>query len=674
MGDLGDLGDFFKSGSLSNLDWLDIDEEKYRAGEYPSQGPLPHQNLNLVPDLEAIWSHEDRPSTSYFVPNKDLVRPYPDANQVNTMGDLSETHGRLRSQGDDVARVTRYAMMQSVRPEDIRRQLRAHFDQETLRAHGSTIASVLGERGLLGPIYIAASDFPGCQNAPKSATTFARRYAPQARYLVAKLDCSQCLMAKDVGSGLTCSVFHKQIIPEMQYTDDLAERVERDQAALGKAIEASSKALPARDRVRLAVLSKPPSAPKPVYAGVGINQLPGKTTIPAETAKESLISASALVRKQGSLLARPIVSFLRHEMLKGRTATELSAALQMSFSAEDLAKTSSEWKPLLEEVGLYGVVYSTQNSFEDCRDGADFLAKNASSVRAIVAGKKCESCIYNKVGRCLMYGRSLVGSVSEVFTWPVVEAVLLEHKNAGRLPPWEKVATLEASDPRHALKSIHGRVHQSSGLPQQISGVGGRMDVFHQWVGASSPHVAGGQVKKEILRTARRHLNEGLYGLDLLRLMRSKFEIRDLKAAQGELKLVLAEQGLQGIYFVDPTVYEDYGRGCDEASRLFRARQVPYAKVGSKCGSCVHNNNQHCAKLAKPLVVDPPYVDKVEQQKAILASGPSTEISASSLMAPNGLSMMAEYQLQHNAFDIEIGSPVTSPPVELVIGRTRVKV
>lgn len=668
MGDLGDLSDFFKEGRLSNLDWLDIDEEKYRAGEYPAQGALPRQNLDTTPDLEALWSHEDRPSTAYFVPNKELVRPYPGAGPVHTVGDLSEMHGRLRSQGDDIARVTRYAMMQSTKPEDIRRQLVARFDRVTLEANKTVIASVLTERGLLGKLYIAAADFPECRRVSKASTAFVRRHALDAKFVLAKPECSDCTHAKHVGNGTLCSVFYKQIVPEVPYTEQLAEEVERTQQVFGKNL-ASSHGLPAKDRIRLAFLAKKPSKPTPVYAGVGENQLPKASTLSSAQVQEKLIAASSLVRKQGSLLAKPILKFIRQGLLEGRRSSDLATTLKASFSSEELDKTASEWSPLLQEAGLYGSIYSTQDSFDDCAEGADFLAKHASGVRAIVAGSKCQSCIYNKIGRCLLYGRPLVKAAEDLYTWPTVEAVLLEHKNAGRISPWEKTAS---ADPRQALKDIHTLIHRKSGLPQ-TSGLGERMDVFHQWVGSAPVHVAGGQVKKNILRTARRHLNEGLYGQDLLHSMKSKFEVRDLTAARNELKTVLAEQGLQGIYYVDPSVYDDYGRGCEEASRLFRAKQVPYVKLGTKCGSCVHNLDQRCGKLAKKLVVEPPYLDKTAQQQAILSSGPASEVSLSSLMAPSGLSMITEFQLQ-NPMEVEFKTAVSQPPVEVVIGRTRIKV
>ena len=46
-------------------------------------------------------------------------------------------------------------------------------------------------------------------------------------------------------------------------------------------------------------------------------------------------------------------------------------------------------------------------------------------------------------------------------------------------------------------------------------------------------------------------------GADLLRVLRSRFEVRDLKAASDAIKKASAEQGLMGVYYVDPAVYSD---------------------------------------------------------------------------------------------------------------------
>lgn len=655
---LGDIGKFLKEGGVANLDWLDVDEEKYRK-----EAPLPKQNLDIGPDLQALWAHEDKSSTFYLEPNTGGPR---------TMGDLSEAHGKLRAKAEDILKTARFALMMNPSTSHLKQELLRRFTMDDLRANRSVLASAIQERGLLGKAYIDSNDFPNCHNSPKVATAFVRKHAGDAKYVIAKPSCGSCIHAKTVGSKTNCAVFHKELVPEISYTEQYANEVERREASRGKQIQASSGS--PKDRVRLAILTEAPKSPDAVYSGIGENQLARPTVSSPGAVQEQLIAASSLLRKKVvakeiSVKAGPIVAFLRREMLKGRTASDLAKNLKVAFPIQVLTETRSEWEPIFKESGLFGNVYSTQEAFDECREGADFLAKHNPGVRAIVQGSKCDSCVYHKVGRCLLYGKPVIKEASDIITWETVDAVVQEHKLANRLQPWETKTASWGGTPGEALKALHNRV-LTAAAPKYAPG---RLDVFHAWSGGSVSHVAGDLVKRDIVKTARRYLNEGLYGNDLLRALKAKFEVRDLQAATEALRPIVAEHGLQGIFFVDPSVYEDYGHGCKEASTLFRSKQVPYVKLASKCGSCVHNTNQHCGQLNKPLVSEPPYVDKTAQQKAVLASGNSTQINEATLMAPSGLSMIQEFQLQNDGSFELAPEPPKVPVLAVELGTGKVK-
>jgi hypothetical protein len=665
MGDLGDLGAFMKEGGLADLDWLDVNEEDYRKLE-----TLPKQNLDVRPDLEALWAREDRPATNYLIPNKVPVPPFPGAGTPHTMGDMSQAHGHIHAQAEDIRKVARLVLMQTSDPRRLRDALTKRFGLQPLRENRQVLAEVLQERGLLGRLYIAASDFPGCHTGSKAPSQFARRFANEAKFVVAKPACQGCSHASKGPTGSTnCAVFHKEIQLQVPYSEGLATAVEESQKAKGKEVQGSSGT--PKERIRLAMLA-PDSSLSPavwVYAGQGIAKTAAVAPLAQTVATERLIQASDLLRKnrneqQVAFQAQPIVALLRREMAKGLAPSDLVKSLRLSFSQDSLRNTRSHWEPLFKEAGLFGVIYSTQDSFSECREGADFLAKHNPQVRAIVAGEKCGSCFFNK-GRCLMYGKPLVKAANDLYTPETVEAVLTEHRTAGRLPAWQsnaKAASTWGSNPREALKAIHKAATQpdlSSVTPSM------RMDIVKAFHGGGSSHITSGMTRRDIVKQASKLLNEGLYGKQLLAMLKARFEPRDLVAAKGDLRRVLAEQGLQGIYFVDPTVYDDYGKSCDEPARLHRSRLVSYVKIGEKCGSCVFQSKiGFCSKINKPLVHEPPYVDKVQQQQAILATGESTENSFASLVN-NGLSMMAEYQMQNGGMEVEVRDAAVSQPLEV---------
>lgn len=642
MSDLGNLTDFFKEGSgdgPNNLDWLEVDEQQYRELD-----TLPKQNLDTIPDLEAAWSHEGQSPGVYYVPNRDMagypIDPHSPA-APNTMGDLSMRHGPL----NEVLHTARLAMMQSTDPQKWQETMLSRFDKTTLSNHKTALAGVLAERGLLGKLYIDASDFPNCGGSrSKQAAQFVRRSAAEAKFVKAKTACGDCSHRTQVGNAHHCGVFHKQIVPEIPYSDDLAAKVESEQQARG--LQASEGTDP-KTRIRNAYLApKASAASKKAFSG----QSNDGAVIPASRLLQKTANVQAQQEAINASKAHPIVAMLRRELLKGRTAEEITKGLRLSFDLNDLKATQQYWLPLYKEAGLYGTVYTTQDSFDECRVGADFLSKHGSKVRAVVAGEKCSSCIYSKVGRCMMYGRKLVAKVEDLYTPETVAAVLDEHKMAGNISPY-LVNQKWGSTPKESLRNIH-KAASGSDISRVEST---RLDVQQAFHGASVTHKTNELARRAILKQASRFLNEGLYGDQLRIALQGQFDPRDLEATLADLKQVFAQEGLQGIYFVDPSAYEDYGKGCKEAQRLHRSRQsVKYAKVGSKCDTCVHQTKiGYCSVLNKSLVVEPPYVDKEAQRQAVLASGQAMEMDFNSLVN-NGLSMMQEFELTGGSGNIDL--------------------
>ncbi len=657
MGDLGDLTNFLKDGAVADLSWLDVDAKKYRE-----QAVVPKENFETRPDLEALWAHKDEPSAAYFVPNVVPVPPFKGGDDIRTMGDMSQAHGPLSGTDlleEDVRKLARVAMMQSPDMNRLRGVLLARFDLQAIQACRRVLAEVIKERGLLGKLYITASDFPDCQTGRKLPSQFVRRYANEAPYVLAKENCAGCSFAKaNPMGGQNCAVFHKEIVMEVPYSDALAQAVEESQQAKGKDVQATN--APPRERIRLAMLS-PDKFGRPAangsYQGEGTAYVRAPVTVAPAVAHQQLIQAGDLLKKKHAGLiqdrkADAVIDFLKREMLKGLDVTDVLKGLKYSFPLADLQATRSQWEPLFKEAGLYGHVYSTQDSFDDCHTGADFLAKHSSPVRAIVEGPKCGSCIYHKVSRCMLYGRPVVSSPEAIYTPETVAAVILENTTADRLSPLDGKVASSTGTPRDQLKAIH-RYIRRDGLP--IAAAAGRMDILRGFYG-NRPQTPTDPLMKPEIVAARRFLNEGLYGEKLRLALRLKFEPSALVAVQQELRPFLAEQGLQGIYYVDPSVYNDYGSGCEEAMRLHRARGIRYAKFGPKCAGCVLQTQPgFCSKLNKELVVEPPYVDKIAQQRAILASGSATETEPAELMMRSNI--MAEYEMQNGGMNIEVEQP-----------------
>lgn len=665
MGDLGDIG-FLMEGAVSNLEWLDVNEAEYRA-----QDRLPEQNLAIAPDLQALWDHKDKPASFYLEPNKD--RP-------QTMTEVAR--GDKFASVEDITKVARLALMQSNDLDQFRGVMTTRFDSRSLTAAREQLKQVFAERGLLGRVYVDANDFSNCAQSPKRVTAFVQRYASTAPFVVGKQACGGCIHRS---AGDACAVFHKQIVMDgVPYSDELASRFEQSQMSRGKLIQASS--LLPKERIRAAMLapdvaiSSGHQSAKPIVNPVQFMRQakePGKVYLPViasqkqqnETASLAYGNdATSLKKLAADKKAFEVVALLRREMLRGRGEGELIQSLKLSFTMDDIKATRPAWEPLFKQAGFYGTIFSTQESFDDCHVGADFLAKHNPTVKGIVAGGKCGGCVHNKLARCGMYGKPLVASADELMTTDTVQQVIREHRVAGRLDTQTEMSKW-GSTPQGALKAIYrtaskANAHIATPMREQVTRAHNAM---------SREYISSGLTKREVLKSASMYLNEGLYGTQLAQALKRRFDPRDLVASKEELKVLFAEQGLQGIYYVDPTIYDDYGNGCAKAASLHRSRLVPYVKVGSKCETCIHQTKVgYCSKLNKNLVVEPPYIDKSAQQREMLATGEATENRIETLMIDKS-NVVQAFQMHHE-LDVEINEPVKTDKLAIELGGAEIEV
>jgi hypothetical protein len=619
MSDLGNISNIL-APSVPNLDWLDVDEK-----EYQKLDTLPKQNLDILPDLQNLWSHQDSEGP-HLIPNRAHDTP-------KTMGDLSQEHGFLRSAPEEIRKFANLVLMQSTDIRKFKAELLKRFDRDSLREARSVLASALEERGLIGKIYINANDFTSCDKGTSKPSKFVQRFAKEALFVVAKPKCAGCVHAKDINGASVCSVFHKEIRVEVPYTKELASKVEASLRSRGKDIKQSSEG--PKKRIRLAVLSDDFKAPNM------------EAFKPKENTTRLLASSKGLDYTSRAdsmpLDAKRIVSAMRKEMIKGRSTPEIISVMKSAFKTPLLEEHKAHWAPVLKEAGLYGVVYSSQDLFQDCREGASFLSKHASHVQAIVVGAKCTDCTHNKVSHCGLYGKALVQDPSELLTTPVVASVLKHHMSKGRIASVQK-QDFKGKTPLEALRMIHKAAHA-----HKLVVTHERLDIAKNNVSVvSSSQSTRRDVKRSIVIKAKELMNKGFFGKKLIASLKHQFDTRDLITSKLELKQASADQGLQGRLFIDPSIYTDYGHGCKKASDLFRASKVRFVKKGSKCDGCVYQTSQnHCAAINKKLASDDmlPKERKLALQRSILASDQQGPLSYDK-MEDKGSDMMSEFELE----------------------------
>jgi hypothetical protein len=108
---------------------------------------------------------------------------------------------------------------------------------------------------------------------------------------------------------------------------------------------------------------------------------------------------------------------------------------------------------------------------------------------------------------------------------------------------------------------------------------------------------------EEIRRTISHFMNTGLHGKRLQAAILQRYSRADLRQVPEVGRQLAVEDGVQGDYFIDPTAYRDYGKGCVDGSKQLRKRKVPYITAGSACTGCRNQTAPSwCNKYGKRII------------------------------------------------------------------------
>lgn len=349
MSDLGDLTKLLsdESKTLSDLDWIDVDEESYRELER-----LPKQNLDAIPDLEEQWgllSEEDRYRLS--PENREPSQPNtPFWSEREVTNDLTD-----QRKSEIVEKFFRRHLQAGVGAKEAVALLRQHFDRNTLQAAQGRVKEAMSERGLLGTVYVDASLFPECDQGEGQQSV--ERHNKDAKFVLAKSKCADCVWASDG----KCSRFQKELVMDVQYEDGLWDFYRAKAEALGKDLSEVSPNLPPKERIRQASLaplkkSTSPLDSKPV-------QKDAASTISHEEAVSKLESTRIRQEVVENVYRTEKVRRVAAKMIQGNHGPEIRDALNADA---DLA-------PLKKHLHLLGNLYADLSYFETEKAASEAL-------------------------------------------------------------------------------------------------------------------------------------------------------------------------------------------------------------------------------------------------------------------------------------------------------------
>jgi len=178
-----------------------------------SQDPnrLPKTPHVAIPQLEEAWGKNRRTDGVHLVPSVDKERADYEASIATGPKKASSSVSAVR---DAVSRAWRRVTAgTSIR--DVGTELATTLGDDASRAK-SAFDSMRGEVGLVGKVYIRADAYPKC--ATGRWADIVRKTACDAQYVLAKSDCSNCVMAQQ---GRCAAFGGRRIVSEVPYTEAL---------------------------------------------------------------------------------------------------------------------------------------------------------------------------------------------------------------------------------------------------------------------------------------------------------------------------------------------------------------------------------------------------------------------------------------------------------------------
>lgn len=562
---MGDLSSIIGRGPVSDLSWLSVDEEEYRA-----KSAVPHQNLDMIPEL-----------TEYLSMNKDGVPervPYRDVQliNINNLGQPKPTFDDIKS----LINKTAHYVYKGTPESSIYEKLNAEYGSRVIDAYKDRISTVIQESGLLGNVYVKAEHFPKCVDGKKSID-FVKRYASRALYVIQDDKCSGCVKNKNG----RCASLGGRLVDEVSYDQSLLDHYAPDLIQTGRLASDNSDVKSALKRSFLTPEAKPN--------------------------RETGIS----LWTQSKVAQTPVTDEQIQEYLKRSSARPIEVSLEFLAASKKLmlGKTSSEYlvqskDPQIQRLasyeGLLGSYIFDMDALGGCAKTAHFLKSKGieKGLYLIRRNATCSYCQCAKGGPCEKLQKSfkIVANLPEL-TVEDYERVVTDKIAQNVLNPEQGMEALRRFV--GADKSVQFKVFKrTASLVQPLSerrDYGYKPEVAHTSVSAPKEMASVDEISAFISSK----MNDGVYGADLGRFASLRYTQDELRRFHTSRPHIAAGDGIQGYYYLDPTVYKDYGRGCKIGSSKFRGRGAENVRLASACSGCSKQTSPGwCAAYAKPLL------------------------------------------------------------------------
>jgi hypothetical protein len=574
---VGDISDIIHSHVVSDLSWLDVDIEDYHRSE-----ALPKQNLDIIPDLQRALTFENS-----NVPSLIPLKPH---TIVNT-NPLDPPGAPARNVSPEItSKVARY-VISGHSPRHIGEQIMLEFAPSQIREASSNISAVLSERGLLGNVYIDARHFPRCAQ-DSDDKRFVAAKAASAKFILAKKECAGCVHNR----GGNCANLHKRLVVSVSYDRNmfasyamkLSQEGRLDKSGLDKAIVGS-------DDDRKLVLASSFQGARHHFRNDSGSQLTlrhqDKEQKPVFSDKE-IVEHLSRSREAAKTLTRSFIAASRH-LMAGKSPDAIAGS------------SDPEVRKLVGSYGLLGHTYLDMDAIGGCQKTLNFIAKmDAAPDFVIRRSACCGECKDAFDGACCQIKSIVPITDSDEISREHFVSALLRAADRGAITIETARRAAEKAPAMSNWKSLTSQANLLK-APKTVSEyVGAKMSAHYGSTIPSRDSMSASPVDAEDVRRTISHLmNSGLRGKNLKEAVLKRYARSDLKRVPQVGARLARYDGVQGSFFIDPTAYVDYGRGCVTGAKHFRKQGAANILVGSSCVGCsMQTAPGWCSKYSKSLV------------------------------------------------------------------------
>ena len=597
---MGDLTNILHNQGVADLSWLSVDEEDYRASE-----ALPKQNLDIIPEFQKALLADTKDGV-LNVPQLIPLKPHTIVNR----NPLSQNY-RQTAPTDQTApirnRVAKMVMM-GWDNNAIAARLQSEFGSADIRLATSAIKEVLAERGLLGNVYVNAEHFPRVCQDPKERQ-FARMASKNAAFVLGGCDNSNgCNCQK---SGICQTFGGKRVVSEVPYTAKTLAHYAPKLAAEKRIVGSLPLGEPSKyKQVLQAAFLNAPIVPRSESVRTIHTQQAAPKVVPTQQDYDNFWH-----RKFTAPEKEPSPGYLKYArrmMLDDVDLTVLAAAGDPEISS------------LVSEYGIIGKSYLDMDAMEGCDKTYELMLKMASNGQSAAAGlgadprdlhldyvvrrsASCQHCKDAPDGACAQickFTKIVSGKPPadrDMFLLALQRAVLQQRLTTDQV---QNANSRSASIKNWSTAIAHVNLHNPPApADEQVR----EYTAYH----VTAKHLEPGRQEvlraqmdpEEVRRTISHMMNSGLSGRPLQAALLQRYSREDLQQVPEIGRRAAQDDGVQGLFFIDPTAYKDYGKGCNDGSKAFRKRGAPHVLASAGCTGCMLQTAPGwCSKYAKSLI------------------------------------------------------------------------